>query len=97
MSLKDDVLEMQKEVKKVKKDFNNNSFAMELLKTQNDLHHKKAIGSFIVIMTLIVLLFAETIFMFHTLDDIGTTKTTQEIDNVDCINGQIVNNGDING
>jgi hypothetical protein len=47
-------------------------------------------------MTLIVLLFAETVFMFYTLNDIGTYEDTITQENDGGYNNYIGNDGDIN-
>ena len=98
MGLKEEVMEMKNEVKKVKKQSENSehSFAMELIQTQNETNAKKDKRNFIIIMVLIVLLFAETIFMFYTLSDIGTIETTVTQENSDGYNNYIGNDGDIN-
>ena len=94
MGLKEDIMAVKKEVNEVKE----HSFSMELLKTQASNNAIKDRRNFIVIMTLIILLFAETIYMFKTLSDIGTIQetTTVEQDNDSGNNNYIGNDGDIN-
>lgn len=90
---------IREDVEKVEKKIEQTSFSMELLKTQNQLNAKKDKRNFIIIMTLIILLFAETIFMFYTLNDIGTyEETAQEVsqENDNGNNNFIGNDGVIN-
>jgi len=35
--------------------------------------------------------------LVYILNDIGTTTTTQEVSDIDTINGSVVNNGDVYG
>lgn len=94
MGLKEDIMAVKKEVNEVKEQ----SFSMELLRTQAENNAQKDKRNFIVIMTLIILLFAETIYMFKTLNDIGVTEetTTVEQTNDNGNNNYIGNDGDIN-
>ena len=68
------------------------SFALELLQDQRKANKRM----FIIIMTLIILLFAETVFMFYTLQDIGTYEDTITQENDNGYNNYIGNDGDIN-
>lgn len=91
MSMKDDVLDMKRELQEVKEQ----SFAMELLKDAQRTNKRQ----FIIILVLIFSLVAETIFMFYTLNDIGTIEetNTQEVEDIETVNGSIINKGDIYG
>lgn len=92
MGLKEEVLEMKKEVEKIQE----HSFAMELLKDQK----KQNKRMFIIILVILGMWFATIGYLVYVLNDIGTTTeetTTQEITDFDTINGNIVNKGDING
>lgn len=92
MGLKEEVLEMKKEVEEIQE----HSFAMELLKDQK----KQNKRMFIIILVILGMWFATIGYLVYVLNDIGTTTeetTTQEITDFDTINGNIVNKGDING
>lgn len=92
MGIKEEVLELEKEVK----DIQEHSFAMELLKDQKKQNKRQ----FIVILVILGMWFATIGYLVYILNDIGTTTeetTTQEITDFDTINGNIVNKGDING
>ena len=88
MSIKDDVLETKKEIEEVKQ----KSLALQLMEERTKTNKRM----FIIIMTLIVLLFAETVFMFYTLNDIGTYEDTVTQENDNGYNNYIGNDGDIN-
>ena len=92
MDIRDEVLEMKKEVK----DIQEHSFEMELLKDQKKQNKRQ----FIIILVILGMWFATNGYLVYILNDIGTTTeetTTQEITDFDTINGNIVNKGDING
>lgn len=86
--MRDEIMEVKEEIKEVKE----KSFALELLQDQRKANKRM----FIIIMTLIVLLFAETVFMFYTLNDIGTYEDTVTQENDGGNNNYIGNDGDIN-
>lgn len=92
MTLKEEVLELEKEVKEIQEE----SLAMELLKDQKKQNKRQ----FIVILVILGMWFATIGYLVYILNDIGTITeetTTQEITDFDTINGNIVNKGDING
>lgn len=86
--MRDEIMAVKKELEEVKE----KSFALELLQDQRKINRRM----FIIIMTLIVLLFAETVFMFYTLNDIGTYEDTITQENDGGYNNYIGNDGDIN-
>ena len=89
MGLREEVLEMKREVEEVKEQ----SLAMELLKD-----YKKANKRMFIIILVILGMWLSTIgYLVYILNDIGTIETTQEVSDVDTINGNVVNNGDIYG
>lgn len=92
MGLKEDIMAVKKEVNEVKE----HSFSMELLKTQASNNAIKDRRNFIVIMTLIVILFAETIYVFSLLNDIGVSEETITQESNNGTNNYIGNDGDIN-
>ena len=92
MGLKEEVLEMKKEVQEIQEQ----SFAMELLKDQKKQNKRQ----FIIILVILGMWFATIGYLVYVLNDMGTTTeetTTQEVTDFDTINGNIVNKGDING
>ena len=92
MNLKEEVFEMEKEVKKIQEE----SFATQILQD----YKKQNKRQFIVILVILGMWFATIGYLVYVLNDIGTITeetTTQEITDFDTINGNIVNKGDING
>lgn len=89
MSMKDEVLELKKELKEVKEE----SFALELLKDFKKQNKRMFIVWIITFLTLI----GVTCYTIYLLNDIGvieeTTTITQE--NEDGYNNYIGNDGDI--
>lgn len=88
MGLKEEVIDMKNELKEVKVQ----SFAMELLSDYKKVNKRQ----FIIILVLILSLVAETIFMFYTLNDIGTIEETITQETSDGYNNYIGNDGEIN-
>lgn len=90
MSMKDEVLELKKELEEVREE----TFAMELLKDQRKQNKRQ----FVVILVILAMWFATIGYLVYILNDIGVIEeTTQEISDFDTINGNIVNDGDIYG
>lgn len=89
MGLKEEVLEMKKEVQEIQEQ----SFAMELLKDQKKQNKRQ----FIIILVILGMWFATVGYLVYVLNDIGTETTTQEATDIDSIDGNIVNKGDIDG
>lgn len=90
MSIREDMLEMKKEVEELKQE----TFAMELLKDQRKQNKRLFIMWMITFLTLICV----TCYTIWLLNDIGVIEeTTQEITDFDTINGNVVNQGDIYG
>ena len=88
MGLKEEVLEMKKEVKEVQE----HSFAMELLKDQK----KQNKRMFIIILVILGMWFATIGYLIYVLNDIGvettTTTETVDIDDVDNIEHSHIHN-----
>lgn len=89
MGLKEEVLEMKKEVQEIQEQ----SFAMELLKDQKKQNKRQ----FIIILVILGMWFATIGYLVYVLNDIGTETTTQEVTDIDSVDRNIVNKGDING
>ena len=91
MSMRDDVMEIKKELEEVREE----SFAMELLKDYKKANKRQ----FIIILVILTMWFATIGYLVYVLNDIGVIEetTTQEVTDIDTINGDIVNKGDIYG
>ena len=88
MGLKEEVLEMKKEVEEIQE----HSFAMELLKDQK----KQNKRMFIIIIVILGMWFATIGYLIYVLNDIGvettTTTETVDIDDVDNIEHSHIHN-----
>lgn len=88
MGLKEEVLEMKKEVEKIQE----HSFAMELLKDQK----KQNKRMFIIILVILGMWFATIGYLIYVLNDISvettTTTETVDIDDVDNIEHSHIHN-----
>lgn len=91
MSMRDDVMEIKKELEEVREE----SFAMELLRDYKKANKRQ----FIIILVILTMWFATIGYLVYVLNDIGVIEetTTQEVTDIDTINGDIVNKGDIYG
>ena len=89
MTLKEEVLEMKKEVQEIQEQ----SFAMELLKDQKKQNKRQ----FIIILVILGMWFATIGYLVYVLNDIDTETTTQEVTDIDSVDGDIINKGDIDG
>ena len=89
MGIREEVLEMKKEVEEIQE----HSFAMELLKDQKKQNKRQ----FIVILVILIMWFATIGYLVYVLNDIGTETITQEVTDIDSVGGNIVNKGDIYG
>ena len=89
--LRDDIMAVKNEVKELKKQ----SFAMELLSDQR----KQNKRLFIIVLVILSMWFATIGYLVYVLNDIGTIEetTTQEVSEIDTINGNVVNKGDVYG
>ena len=83
---------MKDEVEEVK----SNSLALELL-TDYKIHNKRLFG---IIITILIMWFLTIGYLVYVLNDIGVEETTtetyditQEIEDIDTINGDIINKG----
>lgn len=93
MSMKDEVLELKKELEEVKEE----SFAMELLKDFKAQNKRLFIVWIITFLTLI----GVTCYTIYLLNDIGVieeaTTFEQEVSDIDSVGGNIINKGDVYG
>ena len=93
MGLKEDVLEMKKEVESVK----NQSLVWELLKDSKEAN-KRICTSFTIVITLILILWSLTIgYLIYILNDIGVEHTTTESYEMNAEGSNNFINGDNNG
>ena len=90
MGLKENIQEIESKVEQT-------SFAYEMLKDMKTQNKRL----FIIILVILGMWFITGAYLVWTLNDIGvieeTTTTTQEIEDVDTIGGNVVNNGDVYG
>ena len=91
MGLKEEVLEMKKEVQEVKEQ----SLALDILQDYKKANKRQ----FIIILVILTMWFITIGYLVYTLNDIGTTETTtsQEIEDVNTIENSNITNGDIYG
>ena len=85
MSMKDEVLELKKELEEVKEQ----SFAMELLKDFKKQNKRMFIIWIITFLTLI----GVTCYTIYLTSDIGVIEETQTIENVETIENSSIKNG----
>lgn len=95
MGMKEDIIEMKKEVQEIKEQ----SLAMELLKDSKRANKRLAISFTIVLAFILTLWFATICYLVYILNDIGmeeitTETTTQEISDVETIDSSYIINGD---
>ena len=73
----------------------NESLAMGLLKDYKKTNKRQ----FIIILVILTMWFATIGYLVYVLNDIGVIEetTTQEVTDIDTVNGSIVNDGDVYG
>ena len=86
-------MSLREYIEKVQKKVEETSFALDLLKD----YKKQNKRQFITILVILGMWFATIGYLVYVLNDIGVTETTQEVSDVDTINGNVVNNGDVYG
>ena len=89
MGLKENIQELEGKVEQV-------SFAYELLSD----YKKQNKRQFIVILVILGMWFATIGYLIYVLNDIGVIEeeiTTQEVNDIDTINGSVVNKGNAYG
>ena len=89
MGLKEEVIEMKKEVKTIK----DQSLAMEILSDYKKANKRQ----FIIILVILTLWFITIGYLVYILNDIGVEETTQEIQDVETIKNSNITNGDMYG
>lgn len=86
--IRDDLLDMKKEIKEMKEQ----SFALELLHDARKTNKRM----FIIILVILAMFTALLGYTIYLLNDIGTieeTTETQEISDINTINNSSINNG----
>lgn len=87
MSMKEDVLQMKKEVQEIK----TQSLAMELIRD----YKKQNKRQFIMIMVILILWFTTIGYLVYVLNDIGNYEETITQENENGYNNYIGNDGEI--
>lgn len=90
MSIKDDLKEAKEEIQELK----GQSLAMELL------HQSKKTNQrlYIILIVVLCMWFITIGYLVYILNDISSVETTtQEVSDIETIDGSVVNNGDIYG
>jgi len=87
--MRDEIMEIKKEVEEVKE----KSFALELLQDQRKANKRM----FIIWIITFIALIGVSVYTVYLLNDIGTIETTTEVeqDNSDGYNNYVGNDGDI--
>lgn len=70
-----------------------NSYALEILRLQK----KENQRLFWLLIVTLIMWFLTIGYLVYVLNDTGTIQTTQEVNEVETINGSVVNNGDSYG
>lgn len=96
--IKDNTTKINENLEKIEQ----NSFALNLLKELNKDGQRwyKAFKCTLIVLIIVVVLWGATVaYLVYTLNDIGTIEetTTQEVSDIETINGNVVNNGDVYG
>lgn len=93
MTMKDEVLELKKELEQVKEQ----SFASEILQDYKKANKRQ----FATIIIILCMWFATIGYLIYILNDIGvieeTTTYEQEVSDIDNIGGNVINKGDLYG
>lgn len=91
MGLREDVIEMRKEMKEIKEQ----SLAWEILQDAKKANKRQ----FIIILVILTMWFLTIGYLVYILNDIGVEETTsaQEITDVETIENSNIANGDIYG
>lgn len=87
MKLREEIINMKKEVEEVKE----KSLAMELLQDYKKANKRQ----FIIILVILTMWFATIGYLVYILNDIGTTEEVVTQDNENGYNNYIGNDGDI--
>lgn len=83
MEIRDEILEVKKEVEQIQEQ----SLAMELLKDQKRQNKRM----FIIILVTLCMLFITIGYLIYILNDAGTEITTQEVNDIENVGGDITN------
>lgn len=93
MYMKNEVLELKKELEQVREQ----SFANEILQDYKKTNKRQ----FVIILVILIMWFVTIGYLIYILNDIGvieeTTTYEQEVSDIDNIGGNIINKGDLYG
>lgn len=90
MGMKEDLNEVKEEISEMKRENEDMSFAMELLKDQR----KQNKRLFVIILVILTMWFATIGYLVYVLNDIGYTEETIEIQEVETIDDSTIKIGD---
>lgn len=90
MGMKEDLDEVKEEISEMKRENEDVSFAMELLKDQR----KQNKRLFVIILVILTMWFATIGYLVYVLNDIGYTEETIEIQEVETIDDSTIKIGD---
>ena len=89
----DRIMQKIEKISENEKNIQKNSLALELLKDYKVTNHRM----FLIIIIILFMWLGTIGYLVYVLNDIASVDTTQEIDDVDTIHGNIINNGDMYG
>lgn len=89
----DRIMHNLEKISENEKNIQKNSLALELLKDYKVTNHRM----FLIIIIILFMWLGTIGYLVYVLNDIASVDTTQEIDDVDTIHGNIINNGDMYG
>lgn len=92
MGMKEDLNEVKEEISEMKRENEDMSFAMELLKDQR----KQNKRLFVIILVILTMWFATIGYLVYVLNDIGVQETSEiiDIDEVDNIDSSTIKIGE---
>lgn len=92
MGMKEDLNEVKEEISELKRENEDMSFAMELLKDQR----KQNKRLFVIILVILTMWFATIGYLVYVLNDIGVQETSEiiDIDEVDNIDSSTIKIGE---
>lgn len=90
MSVREDLNEMKDTIKEIRKENEENSFAMELLKGYKTANRRL----FTIILVILAMWFMTIGYLVYVLNDIGYTEETIEIQEVETIDDSTIKIGD---
>ena len=97
--MREELMAVREEIKDLKRQTNEQSLAWEMLHDSKRANVRIAMAFASVLIVVSIFWFLTLAYLIHTLNDIGSTTeaSTQEIRDIDTINGNVLNQGDIYG